>query len=156
MIREPRGRFAVVEESVLHDRMVNRRFGSLVVISVAGRGRQGWRYRCACDCGGTTVATGKHLGEGGTMSCGCRKRRSHMLGRAKWQAMVSVGDVFGRLTVMELVERPAGKTTCRYYRCRCSCGAATVVRSALLTNGQTKSCGCLRKMRHLWIKREAA
>lgn len=48
------------------------------------------------------------------------------------------GDVFGRLTVMS--ERQG-----QYVTCMCECGVAKSIRVYLLINGQTKSCGCLRR-----------
>lgn len=34
------------------------------------------RWRCRCDCGGTTTALGSDLRSGHTISCGCRQRES--------------------------------------------------------------------------------
>lgn len=50
------------------------------------------------------------------------------------------GRKFGRLTAVSVVswERPAR------WLCRCECGSETIVRSAQLSSGKTKSCGCLR------------
>ena len=53
------------------------------------------------------------------------------------------GDVFGRLTVVEVGEpSPAGK---RRYVCRCSCGGEVVTLGASLTTGRASSCGCFRR-----------
>ena len=53
---------------------------------------------------------------------------------------VSIGDVFGRLTVRGL----HGKNRWGQYLwdCVCSCGNETVTMSAYLTRGETISCGC--------------
>lgn len=53
-----------------------------------------------------------------------------------------VGNTYGRLTVL----RSAGRSNAgsRLWLCRCSCGIETVVHSGALTQGHTKSCGCLR------------
>jgi hypothetical protein len=55
--------------------MTGQRFGRLVVIDRAGSALEGRAaratWRCDCDCGRTTVATGAHLREGNTQSCGC-------------------------------------------------------------------------------------
>jgi hypothetical protein len=50
------------------------------------------------------------------------------------------GRRFGRLIVREL-ENVRGHA---YWRCRCDCGADTVVRSQKLTSGRIVSCGCFK------------
>lgn len=47
------------------------------------------------------------------------------------------GDVLGRLTVIGYVDRKHG------YLCLCECGNETNVLVGSLTNGNTRSCGCL-------------
>jgi hypothetical protein len=53
-----------------------------------------------------------------------------------------VGQKFGRLTAIS--ENPA-KSSFRgiFWNCQCECGKMAVVRSSMLTVGNTKSCGCL-------------
>lgn len=63
---------------------------------------------------------------------------------ARATALNLVGRRFGRLVVIAQAE------TLRYkqWRCRCDCGAETVVSTNLLqmgANGGTRSCGCLRR-----------
>jgi hypothetical protein len=54
------------------------------------------------------------------------------------------GERFHRLTIIDYAwDRPG-----RGWRCRCDCGKETLVKYALLTNGNTKSCGCLRADRN--------
>lgn len=48
---------------------------------------------------------------------------------------------YGRLEVLKEVRE--GKLT--YYICRCDCGNTTKTRKDLLVQGQSQSCGCLRK-----------
>lgn len=50
------------------------------------------------------------------------------------------GQRFGKLTVLERTENIG---TSAGWRCRCDCGKETVVRTASLRSGGTKSCGCL-------------
>lgn len=54
-----------------------------------------------------------------------------------------VGQIFGRLTVLE----DAGRNSRRrvMWRCRCLCGKETTVSSGCLRTGGTRSCGCLRR-----------
>ena len=58
-----------------------------------------------------------------------------------------VGQTFHELTVVSEVV-PATHPGRREWLCRCSCGNTTVVQTAYLTYGTTKSCGCL-KLRRL-------
>ena len=51
------------------------------------------------------------------------------------------GQRFGRLTVLECVER--GKKT--KWLCQCDCGNKTITLVSSLKSGSTKSCGCLHK-----------
>lgn len=63
---------------------------------------------------------------------------------------VSAGDVFGRLTIIKEVEKhvyPSGETR-RKFLAQCSCGSEPkAYLFNQLTNGGTKSCGCLNKER---------
>ena len=49
------------------------------------------------------------------------------------------GQRFGKLTVLEPAENIGSRTA---WRCRCSCGRETVVRTLHLRNGHVTSCGC--------------
>lgn len=57
------------------------------------------------------------------------------------------GMTFGRWTVIE--RAPDQVSPCGYrnimWRCRCDCGTEKNVRGKILTNGSSKSCGCLQK-----------
>lgn len=58
-----------------------------------------------------------------------------------------VGSRFGKLVVLERGAVRKGVLQRWYWRCRCDCGKETVVASASLRNGDTRSCGCLRRDR---------
>lgn len=62
-----------------------------------------------------------------------------------------VGDVYGRLTVLSLSERPASKSEGKVYLCQCECGTLVETFSNRLRQGKVKSCGCL--SRELFIAR---
>jgi hypothetical protein len=52
-----------------------QRFGRLLVITEAGRGRRGeGKWECRCDCGQIVLVFGSNLQKGNTRSCGCFKR----------------------------------------------------------------------------------
>jgi len=81
--------------------MTGRVIGRLTVIGQAGRYRTQIRWRCACSCGGETVAIGNNLRRGHTQSCGCLMRerlgdatRTHGEGHktpewSSWNAMIN-------------------------------------------------------------------
>lgn len=52
------------------------------------------------------------------------------------------GQRFGRLTVIKFVSRINKRTK---WLCKCDCGNETIVSTKCLRNGDTKSCGCLKK-----------
>ena len=53
------------------------------------------------------------------------------------------GRRFGRLIAIEPIETRNGG--CTVWRCRCDCGNECFVPSTVLSSGQTRSCGCLRR-----------
>lgn len=55
---------------------------------------------------------------------------------------LKAGDTFNYLTVISDKVIMKGEKRC--YECRCKCGAVRVVIATLLTNGRTKSCGCIK------------
>ena len=58
-----------------------------------------------------------------------------------------IGEKYGRLTVIKETEPhyTVGGNKKRMFMCLCSCGNTVVVSITNLRNGNTKSCGCLRK-----------
>lgn len=56
---------------------------------------------------------------------------------------IQAGDVFHDLTVVELHHQDTRWR--RHYLCRCKCGTEKVIQGGLLTSGNTKSCGCLKR-----------
>jgi hypothetical protein len=55
------------------------------------------------------------------------------------RAIVPVGTIFGRLSVIEEVEKRGAH---RYFSVRCACGGMSIVCYPNLKSGNTKSCGC--------------
>lgn len=49
--------------------IIGRRFGKLVVVEYAEKGK----WRCKCDCGGVSTPVLRNLKRGMTTSCGCMK-----------------------------------------------------------------------------------
>ena len=55
-----------------------------------------------------------------------------------------VGNIYGRLEVIEEAGRgPDGKAL---WRCKCDRGKTVVTKGSYLRSGDTKSCGCLKKV----------
>lgn len=58
-----------------------------------------------------------------------------------------IGNVYGRLTVLSAAPdriTPSGYHTIMW-RCECECGNTVIVRAKCLTQGVTRSCGCLQR-----------
>lgn len=133
------------------------RFGALTVIKEVEPirsqcGHISRRVLCNCDCGKEKVVALNNLRCGNVKSCGCLMKKQ-MSERMKGKNPVNKrkilnGDTFGRLTVIKEVEpheRKDKKGTRRFFLCQCECGKEKVICLDRLINGNTKSCGCLRK-----------
>lgn len=55
-----------------------------------------------------------------------------------------IGQKFGRLTVISKVKNLKNKSRVKWL-CSCSCGETPTIAACELRNGDTKSCGCLKK-----------
>ena len=51
--------------------MVGQKYGRLTIVSRAENDGTRARWNCVCDCGNTTILSGKHIRNGHTKSCGC-------------------------------------------------------------------------------------
>ena len=117
--------------------MAGKRFGRLVALEEAGKGKQGaYLWRCRCDCGRETIVSGSHLRSGHTRSCGCYSREL-----AKAKGMDLTGKRFGRLTVLD--PAPDKNGVPGYWHCLGDCGKEVICYKENLCSGVTKSCGCL-------------
>lgn len=54
-----------------------------------------------------------------------------------------IGNTYGKLTVLEKVNRPEGRPKGAYWLCKCECGNTKIVRGADMRAGGVRSCGCL-------------
>lgn len=91
--------------------------------------------KCKCICGKIKDVDFSNLKRGNSKSCGCIKPIKKV-----YKYNINVGDVFGKLTVLENIK---GNDRAKY-KCLCECGNTTVTTGYKLYNGITKSCGCLR------------
>lgn len=124
--------------------LTGQRFWSLVAIKwVKPRGLSPqpnyWQFQC--DCGRKHVARARDVKRGNTKSCGCALVAPRTVRGTCAVPGVKRGDKFGLLTV---TKRAPDRNGARYFHCRCDCGGSNTVRSAILVNGQVRSCGCLR------------
>lgn len=83
----------------------------------------------------------RNITAGTARSCGCYNK---MLCQAKGHnnSKDIRGQKFNRLTAIEPTEKRRGRTI--VWKCQCECGNECYVPISDLTNGHTKSCGCLR------------
>ena len=121
-------------ESLLKDcsSYIGRRHGKLVVVDTSRGGRENRvLLHCRCDCGKNhTVLIGNFEK---TFSCGCLTTTVE-----KRTTEISVGDIFGYWTVIDLTKDEKRRQVCV---CKCKCGNVKNVDSYSLRSG--KSTGCL-------------
>lgn len=55
--------------------ITGQKFGRLFVVSSAPKRGHAHAFNCVCECGSETVVLGRHLRDGGTVSCGCYRRQ---------------------------------------------------------------------------------
>ena len=106
---------------------------------------------CKCRCGTIKSIPGAGLRDGTTKSCGClqkEKVKKMATGRRPSTFKDLTGHTFGRWFVLKFDKIRISKT---FWWCRCVCGVERSVDGKCLSNGGSKSCGCL--MRELASKR---
>ena len=120
--------------------LTGRNFGRLTVLKrdIKNTKNGAVLWVCQCECGNIISATGNHLNQGHTQSCGClqKERTSEALLKNL------TGQKFGKLTVLErdIDKRNKEKV---YWKCQCDCGNIISVEGGQLKSGKTMSCGCL-------------
>ena len=115
-----------------------QRFGRLIALEVIGRDNRGEKiWHCLCDCGKTKNVLSSNLRKGLTQSCGCLQKE-----RAGEKVPIKdlTNQEFGKLKAIEPTEKRLNGQV--IWRCKCSCGKETYVRSYNLVSGVTQSCGC--------------
>ena len=113
------------------ENLVGKKFGKLTVLELANKTKnRSENWICCCDCGRTKKCSTINLKSGAIQDCGCSIKQTGI-----------IGVRFGRLVVLEKVKLNGRN----YYKCQCDCGNECVTQKGHLTNGCTKSCGCLAK-----------
>jgi len=54
--------------------LTGQKFGRLTVVEISHSNRNGYYWKCVCECGNTRVVRGSKLRAGKTISCGCFKK----------------------------------------------------------------------------------
>ena len=119
--------------------IVGKRFGKQVVVRTLG----GDFVEILCDCGKKKRSRKQYLLSGESRSCGCGRRGDR-------KPPISVGDVFGQLTVTQKLGTNGQH---RHVLTVCSCGVPKVFREDALRSGKAKSCGCFRRARAATLTR---
>lgn len=124
--------------------VVGKRFSRLLVLDEKveeviddnGNKKNIYICKCRCDCGNIIDVPKFRLTSGGTKSCGClhKDKVSNTLFNLKTE---NIGKRYGLLTVISY------DTDKKMWKCQCDCGNITYVKRF---NGNTRSCGCLKKM----------
>lgn len=108
------------------------KFGELIILSLDLEKRKTnskkifWIARCSCG----KIVSVRSDTLANRQSCGCLRKNKF-----------SFGDVFGRLTVIMEVEKTNKR---RRFLCECICGKRIITTGENLTDGSTRSCGCLK------------
>lgn len=113
--------------------LMGHSFGRLQVIDHStDTSRPGVRWICMCRCGKLTDVRGIDLTCGKVRSCGCMRKDD------------LTGQKFGRWTFVSPTEE---KTSSGHalWNLVCDCGTEGVRDALVVTRGQSKSCGCLRR-----------
>jgi hypothetical protein len=120
------------------NRLLDRRFGRLLVIKQMPSRHGHTRWLCRCDCGHEVALLSNQLRDkSGLTDCGCIARRV-----GAEQRQYPVGRQYGAWTVLAYVGREYGQLL---YQCRCPCGEQREVCLGNLKQGLSTNCGCVRK-----------
>ncbi len=120
--------------------LTNMIFGKLVVLErdMPRKGHQYWI--CLCSCGIKKSIREKSLMHAQSRSCGCGKKEI-----VTRRVENLIGNIFGKLTVLNRDESKIGAQKGSYWICQCSCGNTTSTSRHSLINHGVVSCGCFQK-----------
>ena len=122
--------------------LVGQRFGRLVVLRKMSESNSSGKvcWESLCDCGNLTTSHTQNYRSGMKLSCGCLFRETR---RGAVKNLVDLtGQRFGRYRVVSRVGNGAANRNARW-KCKCDCGAVSIVASGCLRSGNAQSCGCL-------------
>lgn len=119
---------------------IGKKFGNLTVIGQSPKTNEySNKFDFRCDCDNIISEVPSRILYGHKKSCGiCRKRNSSY--ELEQKIKNSIGQKFGKLTIVDISHKPNdGKT---YVKCCCDCGNFVDVLPNQLFREQIKSCGC--------------
>lgn len=118
-----------------HQNLEGMVFNYLTVLSFSHMkdGRSIWNVKC--KCGKELKVRGNSLLTGNTESCGCKIKDN------EYPFEDLSGKRYGRWTVVSRAWDARGVS----FNVVCDCGTKAIVRGHTLKDGESKSCGCLRK-----------
>ena len=124
--------------------ITNKKFNSLTALCLDKKmtnekGTAHWF--CKCDCGNLKYVSLSALKSNNTKTCGNCNNRKHLKGT---RIVDLTDETFGRLKVISIIKSSVNKGKIKWL-CECECGNKIETTRDLLTNGNTKSCGCLKK-----------
>ncbi len=119
--------------------LIGKKFEYLTILEkVTSKNKQVY-WKCICKCGKILNLRSQDLRRKHTVSCGCMK---YILISKKLVKDIS-GKIFGKLTV---IKRSIPTKNGLKWKCFCQCGKISFVLGHALKTGNTKSCGCEKKV----------
>lgn len=113
--------------------LAGKKFGKLVVLERAPNKTKHVMWKCQCECGVVLDVRGEHLRKGLTTTCGhCGEHPNKFID--------ITGQRFGKLVAIER-SKEIDNQGIILWKCKCDCGATTIVRGINLRSGMVKSCG---------------
>ena len=141
--------------------LTGQKYGILTILREAERKNDKRVWTCLCECGNIKDIRQDDLRSGKTLSCGCLGAKKRLEATQNKQVERKenpkpykdlTGQRFSRLLVLEfdrdytkLQHQKENSPKFSYWKCQCDCGNILTVKGADITNGHTKSCGCLIK-----------
>ena len=122
-----------------YTRYIGQTFGELTILKIVDSKENSKlvrRCECRCSCGKITMPQVSVVINGYIKSCGHTRRMDYNQ---------LIGQTFGELTILKIVDSREDSRIVRRCECRCSCGKITNPRVTTVTNGFIKSCGHARK-----------
>lgn len=122
-----------------YTRYIGQTFGELTILKIVDskeKSKLVRRCECRCSCGKITMPQVSVVINGYIKSCGHTRRMDYNQ---------LIGQTFGELTILKIVDSRENSRLVRRCECRCSCGKITNPRVTTVTNGFIKSCGHARK-----------
>lgn len=123
----------------IKQKLLGNKFGNLTVVEYAGRSDYGYNlWRCKCDCGIMVTGDTKQVSSSLAACTECKRKRYRENNHYRTDL---VGRKSNALTVIQFAG--VSKYGQLEWLCKCDCGNEIVVKTANITQGISKSCGCL-------------